>query len=115
VYIGTDEKPATWQYELTFNQDNRSRPMIKSEKVFKHCQPLLERPDHDDERDPERLTQTYLEQVYANQTFREVAEFFASVRYLHVVPQLEPDRSISKTNDPFGGDFLETVLTLPAD
>lgn len=37
--------------------------------------------------------------------------FFGSIRYLHLVPQLvrEPDRSVGRTNDPFGGDFLEQV------
>jgi hypothetical protein len=65
--------------------------------------------------DPARLTQMYLEQVYTNQAFRTVAEVFASIRYLHVVPQLirEPERSVGKVNDPFGGDFLETVARTP--
>ncbi|RJP67780.1 MAG: ATP-binding protein, partial [Candidatus Abyssobacteria bacterium SURF_17] len=65
--------------------------------------------------DPERLTQTYLEQVHANQAFREVAEFFASVRYLHLVPQLvrEPERCASREGDPFGGDFLEQIARMP--
>ena len=86
VEVGHDEAPAAWKYELTFNQDNRSRAIIKTEKVFKMGQGMLERPDHDDRQDPERLTQTYLEQVNANQTFRAVADVFASIRYLHVVP-----------------------------
>jgi predicted ATPase len=88
---------------------------IKSESVFKHGKQILGRPDQEDQRDTERLTQTYLEQVYASQAFRDVAEFFVSVRYLHVVPQLirEPDRSVGKTNDPFGGDFLEIVARTP--
>ena len=115
VEVGHDEAPAAWRYELTFNQDNRSRPIIKAEKVFKKGQGMLERPDHDDRQDPERLTQTYLEQVNANQAFRAVADVFASIRYLHVVPQLirEPERSVGKVNDPFGGDFLETVARTP--
>ena len=43
--------------------------------------------------------------------FRDLAAFFGSIRYLHLVPQLvrEPDRSVGRTNDPFGGDFLEQV------
>lgn len=113
--IGHDDEPALWKYEITFNQDNRSRPIIKSETVFKQGKQILQRPDRNDGRDTERLTQTYLEQVYANQAFRDVAEFFVSVRYLHVVPQLirDPDRSVGKTNDPFGGDFLEIVARTP--
>jgi predicted ATPase len=115
VEVGHDEAPAAWSYELIFNQDHRSRPIIKAEKVFKMGQGMLERPDHSDRQDPERLTQTYLEQVYANQAFRVVADVFASIRYLHVVPQLirEPERSVGKVNDPFGGDFLETVARTP--
>ena len=37
--------------------------------------------------------------------------FFSSIRYLHLVPQFvrEPDRSVGRSNDPFGGDFLEQV------
>ena len=63
------------------------------------------------ETDSARLTQTYLEQVNVNRPFRDLVESFASIRYLHIVPQLvrEPDRSVGRSNDPFGGDFLEQV------
>jgi hypothetical protein len=115
VEVGNEKTPAAWRYELIFNQDHRSRPIIKAEKVSKMGQSILNRPDRDDRHDPARLTQTYLEQVYTNQAFRTVAEVFASIRYLHVVPQLirEPERSVGKVNDPFGGDFLETVARTP--
>lgn len=109
-----------WEYEIAFNQDNRRppqlrRPLVRKERVVRAGQLLLERPEADDQRDPERLTQTYLEQVNVNQPFRELATFFASIRYLHIVPQLvrEPDRSVGRTNDPFGGDFLEQVAKTP--
>ena len=76
----------------------------------------MDRPTERDSGDPERLTQTHLEQVNVNQPFREMAAFFASIRYRHLVPQLirEPDRSVGHTNDPFGGDFLELVARTPA-
>lgn len=76
---------------------------------------ILDRPDDLDKEDPLRLTQTYLEQVNVNRDFREVADFFESVQYLHIVPQLirDPDRSVGKTDDPFGGDFLEQVARTP--
>lgn len=111
VSIGDDEEPSVWRYELRFNQDYRQRPVIKEERVFRDGQEILRRPDDKDESDRERLTQTYLEQVHANQPFREIADFFSSTRYLHIVPQLvrEPDRSVGRANDPFGGDFLEQV------
>lgn len=76
---------------------------------------VLLRPDADDTNDPERLTQTYLEQVNVNQGFRDVADFLSSIRYLHIVPQLirEPDRSAGRKNDPYGGDFLEQIASTP--
>jgi predicted ATPase len=115
VNIGNDETPSQWRYELCFSQDKLRRPVIKEEVVSRQGRQILRRPDPADGSDPERLTQTYLEQVNANQDFRDVADFFASTRYLHIVPQLirEPDRSVGKKNDPFGGDFLEQIARTP--
>jgi len=105
------ENRKRWEYELAFNQDNQRRPLVKKERVVCDQKELLKRPMPEDKADPARLTQTHMEQVNANREFRDVANFFASIRYLHIVPQLvrEPDRSVGKTNDPFGGDFLELV------
>jgi predicted ATPase len=115
VRVGADGAAARWRYTLKFRQDNRQRPFITEEKVFNNEEQILSRPNAEDDKDPERLTQTDLEQVYANQGFREVAEFFGRVRYLHIVPQLvrEPDRSVGRQNDPYGGDFLEQVTRMP--
>jgi predicted ATPase len=111
VRVGNEERPAAWTYDLRFSQDNRQRPIIKQERVLQGGETVIARPDDKDEGDPARLTQTYLEQVNANREFRELAEFFASIRYLHIVPQLvrDPDRSVGRYNDPYGGDFLEQV------
>lgn len=113
--LGTDDETSLWEYELRFTQDNLRRPQIASEIVRFRGDELLRRPDANDKRDPERLTQTHLEQVNVNRRFRQVVEFFDSVRYLHIVPQLvrEPDRSVGRRNDPFGGDFLEQVARTP--
>jgi len=115
VRIGDEEHLSAWEYELRFSQDNRKKPVIKKERVAKDGTDLLNRPDEQDAKDSERLTQTYLEQVNVNQPFRDVADFLATVRYLHIVPQLvrEPDRSVGKSNDPFGGDFLERIARTP--
>jgi predicted ATPase len=115
VRIGSDELPNAWDYELHFSQDNQRRPIIKRERVSRCGVELWTRPDPDDEKDPERLTQTYLEQINVNREFREVADFFRSIRYLHVVPQLvrDPDRSIGRSNDPYGGDLLEQIAKTP--
>ena len=111
VTVGNDEDEAQWEYHLRFTQDNIRRPIIRNETVIHHGKSLIERPDPDDERDPERKTQTYLEQVNVNKDFRELAELLASLRYRHIVPQLirDPDRSVGRLNDPFGGDFLEQL------
>jgi len=104
-----------WEYELGFSQDPQRRARITREKVVRNGEKLFERPDDDDRNDPDRLTQTYLEQVNVNRAFRDLVSFFQSVRYLHIVPQLvrEPDRSIGRSNDPFGGDFLEQLAKTP--
>ena len=111
VTIGNDDTPAMWRYELRFNQDKQRRPIIKKELVTRQEKEILHRPEEKDRGDPERLTQTFLEQVHANQSFREVADFLSSTSYLHIVPQLvrEPDRFVGKANDPFGGDFVEQI------
>ena len=111
VTVGDDENQARWEYLLRFTQDNIRRPFIKAETVIHNGEALVERPSADDERDPERKSQTYLEQVNVNREFRELVDFLGSVRYRHIVPQLvrDPDRSVGRENDPFGGDFLEQL------
>ena len=104
-----------WTYEVAFNQDKQRRPLLKREFVALNGGTLLNRPNDDDRADPERLTQTYLEQVNVNREFRDLATFFASIHYLHIVPQLvrEPGHLVDQTHDPFGGDFLEQVAKTP--
>lgn len=113
----TDERAGVaWTYELVFYQDNQRRPFIRRERVLRNGESLVNRPNSEDEDDFARLTQTYLEQVNVNKSFRSIAEFFTAIRYLHIVPQLvrDPDRSVGRINDPFGGDFLEQVAKTSA-
>lgn len=116
VHLGTSADPAAWEYELSFAQDNRQRPYLKKEIVREHGEVRLDRPEKDDLNDPARLSQTFLEQVNVNRPFRAVADFLRTIRYLHIVPQLvrEPDRSVGRTNDPYGGDFIEQIARTPA-
>jgi len=115
VCLGKSDIEFEWEYELHFSQDKRQQPIVKKERVVHQGKEILGRPLEEDRRDPARLTQTYLEQINTNQTFREISNFFASVRYLHIVPQLvrDPDRSLGRKNDPYGGDFLEQVARTP--
>ena len=100
-----------WGYELQFSQDAQRRASIKAEVVRRGDKILRQRPDDDDKSDPALLSQTHLEQVNVNRPFRDLAEYLREIRYLHIVPQLvrEPDRSVGKENDPFGGDFLHQI------
>ena len=111
VELEEEGEDTTWKYEIAFHQTNQRRPRIRTERVSRGGDELVNRPNAEDSADPDRLTQTYLEQVSVNQAFRDLTVFFGSIRYLHLVPQLvrEPDRSVGRTNDPFGGDFLEQV------
>jgi predicted ATPase len=99
-----------WHYRLSINQDNLQRPVVREEVVHKQGQELLQRPNVADKRDPLRLTQTALEQIAENQPFRVVADFFKSVSYQHLLPQVVRDpRGFSPMpvqNDPYGRDFL---------
>lgn len=104
-----------WRYLLEITQEyaGKRRPLVKREEVYKDGKALLERPDSQDRADAERLTQTSLEQVNSNVSFRDIAEFFSGVVYLHLVPQLlkyaEGIQGKFLENDPFGQAFLERI------
>lgn len=115
VSVGTNDAPDYWVYNLALTQDNNRNPIVKNEIVFREGVQILSRPDDKDEVDEYRLRQTHAEQISANQGFRELVAFFTSIKYLHLVPQLirEPERSVGKIDDPFGGDFLEIIASAP--
>jgi predicted ATPase len=115
VELKDSDAKSRWEYEIAFNQDKQRRSLLSNERVLRKDEVLLVRPNDEDCNDPTRLTQTYLEQVNVNRPFRDLATFFESIHYLHIVPQLvrEPDRSVGHHNDPFGGDFLEQIAKSP--
>jgi predicted ATPase len=98
-----------WRYRLVIKGEakGKNRPVVDEELVELNGEVLLRRPDAEDGVDPERLTQTHLEQISSNQKFRSIAEYFAKVRYFHLVPQVirDPARA-GRIDDPFGGDFI---------
>ena len=107
----------TWKYELSITSDNKGESIIEKELVYLHesgkrtC--LLKRPDNDDKKDKMRLTQTALQQVNANKGFRAIADFFSSIQYRHILPQLVRDpKSFSplpSKNDPYGRDLVSQI------
>lgn len=109
IHASIQTEESEWSYKIAFSQDNIKRPIVKREIVKRDGVIVLDRPNDDDKQDKERLTQTHLEQVNANKDFREICNFFKSINYWHIVPQLvrEPDRSVGKSEDPYGSDFLE--------
>lgn len=111
IEVEMDLDGARWSYRLEFAQDNQRRPLVRAEVVKHNGEIVLERPNEEDRHDLNRLTQTHLEQVNTNKDFRELADFFSQVRYLHIVPQLirESDRMLSRSHDPYGSDFLEQI------
>jgi hypothetical protein len=49
--------------------------------------------------------------VNVNRDFRDLADFFRTIQYFHLVPQLvrDADRYVGRGSDPFGSDFLEQI------
>lgn len=115
VAIGDDDVPRGWTYEVTFTAESRGRhrPVLKREVVKRNGETVVDRPTAEDRDDPERMTQTHLEQVNANRDFREVSNFLGSIRYLHLVPHLirDPERSGDRVDDPYGSDLLLRIAT----
>lgn len=110
IEIAIDDELDQWSYRLVINQDNNSRPMIKEEVVTRNGVVVESRPNKEDGLDPERLFYTSLEQVVANHQFRKISEFFRSVSYQNLLPQVVRDpkgfTAIPVADDPFGRDFL---------
>ena len=113
---------AAWRYLLAFNKGDKRvglAPVVTRERVWKSAPEgrswtqLVNRPSPEDKSDPKLLTQTWLQQVTQNQSFRELAEFFASVGYLHLVPQLirEEQRPAEESlgADAYGRDLLSRI------
>ncbi|MBT8420536.1 MAG: AAA family ATPase [Gammaproteobacteria bacterium] len=112
-------EPPGWRYGIGIEQETRGyrRTLLTYEQVWRGNEQLLNRPDDKDEKDSVRLTQTFLEQINANHNFREIADFFQSVTYLHLVPQLlrfaDSIQGRILENDPFGQGFLERIAKTP--
>jgi len=112
VVLCDDDGVNAWSYHIELNQDASRIPRLRRELVkdLRTGETIIDRPNDADQDDAVLLTQTALEQIIANRRFREVAEFFNSISYHHLVPQVVRDpKSFSAApiqNDPFGRDLL---------
>lgn len=120
IHLAADsDSSATWIYGLGFRQETRGyrRTYLTHERVWKNGEQILNRPNAEDKVDPDRLTQTFLEQINVNADFREIARFLQAITYLHLVPQLlrfaDSIQGRIVEDDPFGQGFLEKVATVP--
>ncbi len=99
VRVGSEERPAEWEYELSFNQDNQPRPTVKRERLARLGTDLISRPDACDQADPERLERTCLEYAGLYKDIRELASFLRSPKFAGV---LQPS-----------GDFIDEMASTP--
>jgi predicted ATPase len=104
-----------WIYRLGFKGEGRAnnRFIVTEEYVEKNGVSLLVRPDKLDDKDHDRLTQTWLELTTSNADFRDLSHFFSETTYLHLVPQLVKFANLIGGNtieqDPFGQGFLQRI------
>ncbi len=116
-----DESDTPWTYDLSFTQEGRfpkqGAARVQKEVVRKGAELLLERPDADDRADDTLLSQTALEQVSKNRTFRWLTEQFTNISYLHLVPQMIRENSGWSRDlgipDMYGGRLLELIASTP--
>ncbi len=110
-----DSNEVIWKYAVGIKQEVRGYrlPVLTYEKVWKNETLILNRPNSEDKKDKERLTQTHLEQINANKDFRDITRFLESTVYLHLLPQLlKHPQSFTGPDlpgDPFGKGFLERI------
>lgn len=112
VDIGNDEHPALWSYRLRFNRFPREIfPTVEEEEIRKNGKVIVSQTRDKNVDDPFRFSQSLIQQAANQAEFRELVEFFTSIRYLHVVPQIvrDPRRALERNEDPFGGDLLKRI------
>ncbi|MBF2755025.1 MAG: AAA family ATPase [Gammaproteobacteria bacterium AqS3] len=109
------DKPPEWGYEIGIRTERpRSGAVVVShEAVYRNGRKILRRPDRQDEKDPERLKQTYMEQVGCNEKFREISKFFSEISYMNLLPQLLRHSAEIQgkvvDDDPFGQNLAQRM------
>ena len=120
IEVGMEDSAGVkWVYRLVFDtpRTDSTYVLVKSETVERGGKNVLARPGPDDHADRERLRQTAIEQVSAYTEFRPVAEFFRSIRFMNLVPQLiregQTSPQVFPGQDPLGRDLLDQIRQSP--
>jgi hypothetical protein len=79
------DAPPLWRYAFGLRQEagGHRQTCLTHERVWKGDQLILDRPDKDDNKDQDRLTQTFLEQINVNAAFRDVIWWAPFALYLY--------------------------------
>ncbi|MBN1409648.1 MAG: ATP-binding protein, partial [Spirochaetales bacterium] len=118
----TESDIPLWKYSISLTQKgggavSETKAIVRYEKVWKNNELILERPNEEDENDEELKQYTHLEQPTSNGKFRDLADFFKSLDYQHIIPQLIRDpSSFQRTGNKeefFGRDLLEKLSQMP--
>ena len=114
----TGKTNSIWKYALGLTQRGRgavgeTKVVIRYEKVWKDNVLKLDRPNQVDMEDDQLLQYTHLEQPTANSGFRELADFFKSIDYQHIIPQIirNPQSFLKSGNveEFYGRDLFEKM------
>ena len=110
-----------WKYALGLTQKgggvNETRAVIRFERVWKKTDLIRNRPESPDKEDEELLQYTHLEQPTSNSQFRELADFFKSIDYQHIIPQIIRNplsfQRVGNAEDFYGRDLFEKMNKMP--
>jgi len=115
-------KELQWKYAIGLTQKgggavSETRAIIRFEKVWKESELIIDRPNEYDRHDEELQQYTHLEQPTANSKFRELSDFFKSIDYQHIIPQIIRNPvSFQKTGNSeefFGRDLFDKMSKMP--
>lgn len=114
-----DNRINIWKYILSISIEPRGqhKPFVLNETVKLNDREILTRPNKADDTDRERLYVTALEQINENKKFRELVEFLAPIKYLHIIPQIIKRREFVTMpliqDDPYGQGFVQEIAKTP--
>jgi predicted ATPase len=120
VVSAVDSDGGTWTYELVLTEAKKPRvPIVRREVIRRTgAAPEFEIVRNPKSEDQEERTQTWLEQRSRTKDFRALAQFFASIEYTHVVPQVVREQrrpaDAAGRHDPYGSELIEEMAETPS-